>query len=100
MDENTQETSSIPVMPSTRQDKRILFEHTVGPYPGLLQIMGMVSELGATDNEPLPDHAEGFEALGRLIDFASLIKVTRTYAFYRELNPDNMPSKTFDKDQQ
>ncbi len=72
-----------------RRPLRIVFEHTRGPYPGLLQIMGLTSELIPDAGDTLPSGAEGFEALDRLIDFASLIKVTRTYALYRELPRDD-----------
>ena len=64
-------------------DKRIVFQHMAPPYLGIYQIMGMTSELGG--GEVLPPHAEGFEAMDRIIEFASLVEVKSRYALYREV---------------
>ena len=80
--------SPISPDPSLRHPLRVVFEHTNGPRAGLLQIMGLTSDLGASAITPPPSSAEKFQAGGRQIDFASLVKVTRTYALYRELPRD------------
>ena len=64
--------------------KRIVFQHTHPPYSGLVQIMGLVTDLGLADGEPLPTSCEGFEVLGRFVEHAGLVEVKRTYALYRE----------------
>ena len=64
--------------------KRIVFKHTQGPYPYLLQILGLVTELGPEEAVP-PPGIEGFEALDRMVEFASLVQIKRTYALYREV---------------
>ena len=46
--------------------------------------MGLVSELGVSEGEPMPATAEGFEALERVVEFASLVEVKRSYVLYRE----------------
>lgn len=65
-------------------EKRIVFEHTNGPLKGLREIMGTISQLKDDPEGPLPDHAEGFEAQGRFIEFASLIEARRHCMIYRE----------------
>lgn len=69
---------------SLMPEKRIVFEHRQGPHAGLVQIMGLVSELGVSEGEPMPATAEGFEALERVVEFASLVEVKRSYVLYRE----------------
>jgi hypothetical protein len=69
--------------------KRIVFEHRQGPHVGLVQIMGLVSELGVKEGDTLPSTAEGFEALDRLVEFASLVQVKRSFALYREIQVDS-----------
>ena len=64
--------------------KRIVFQHTKGPLAGLYAIMGLTSDFGLKEGQALPQEAEGFEAQGRLITFAGLVKVTPRYALYRE----------------
>ena len=65
--------------------KRILFLRQDGIY----QIMGTDAKFPT-----LPVTAEGFEAGGRLIPFASLYRVTSRAAFYKEpMVPSNY---TFD----
>ena len=79
------EEMTLPMMPAiSREVKRIVFEHTQGKLAGIPAIMGLTSDFGLEPGKPLPDHAEGFEAHGRLIPFAGLIKVTNRYALYRE----------------
>jgi hypothetical protein len=56
--------------------------------------MGTVEQLRTAPSEPLPGHAEGFDARGRLIDFVSLITVKRTYALYREI-PKNAEGRFY-----
>lgn len=85
--EHTTPALAMPSMPAT--ELRIVFEHTNGPLKGLYEIMGTIGQLRENPEDPLPDHAQGFEAHGRLIDFASLIKVTRSYALYREIPRDS-----------
>ena len=57
--------------------KRLVFIHTQGPHAGLHQILGVADEF--------PEGAEKFEAMGRVVEFASLIKMTTRAAFYREV---------------
>jgi hypothetical protein len=78
---------------------RIVFEHTQGPYAGLLGIMGLISDFGLPSDQPLPEYAEGFEAQGRVITFAGLVKVTPRYALYREPFPFGKIQKDFDPNQ-
>jgi hypothetical protein len=61
--------------------KRIVFQHTKGKLAGLHAIMGLSTDFGLA---ALPQSAEGFEAHGRVIPFAGLVKVTPRYALYRE----------------
>lgn len=77
--------------------KRIVFQHTQGPHAGLFAIMGLTSDFGLKPDENLPGHAEGFEAHGRVIPFAGLVKVTSRYALYRE--PLKFGEKSFDRRQ-
>ena len=77
MSENAPESPLQAAALSPEPDKRVIFEHTNGPLKGLRAIMGARSR-------PLPDHAKGFEAQGRQVAFASLIKVEQRYALYRE----------------
>ena len=63
---------------------RIVFEHTQGPHAGLFEIMGTMSQLKEHPEDPLPTYAEGFEAQGRVITLASLVRVKRHCAIYRE----------------
>ncbi len=70
-------------------EKRIVFEHTRGPLKGLREIMGPVSDLLSNPEDILPDHAAGFEAQGRLIEFASLVEVKKSFALYRESQLDS-----------
>ena len=64
--------------------KRIVFQHTQGPYPGLTQILGLVTELEPEEAAP-PPSIEGFEALDRMVEFASLVQVKGLYVLYREV---------------
>jgi hypothetical protein len=74
--------------------KRIVFEHTQGRLAGLIAIMGLTDQFGLEEGQALPTEAEGFEAQGRVIPFAGLIKVTPKYALYRE--PMEFGRKEFD----
>ena len=58
--------------------KRVVFIHP----DGLHQILGV---LGTADAPvALPVTVEGFTVLGRLVPFASLVKVKRGAAYYKE----------------
>lgn len=88
----------LPELP--RRPLRIVFQHTSGPYPGLTAIMGLSTDFGLEDGK-LPTHAEGFEAHGRVIAFAGLVKLTTRYALYREPLPFGAPNlKSFHEEQQ
>lgn len=63
-------------------DKRIIFEHTQGPLKGICEIIALMSQI---PDGKLPEVlVAGDTTRGRAITGASLLKVTRTYALYRE----------------
>lgn len=66
--------------------KRVVFVHP----DGLHQICGV--------SDALPVTIEGFQALGRPVAFASLVRVTPRAAFYKE--PTTPASYRFDTAQQ
>lgn len=75
---------------------RIVFEHTKGRLKGIYCITGLSTEFG---EGPLPTEAEGVTINDRFVPFAGLVKVTRSYALYREpIVAENL--KTFDARQQ
>ena len=77
-----QSLQPVPYMERNWPEKRIVFEHTQGPHQGLKEIMGLGKDMGA--GPILPTSAEGFEAQERVIEFASLVRVERTYILFRE----------------
>ena len=88
--------AEFPPLVSSPDDKRIVFQHTQGPLAGLYRIMGVCSEFGLSPDEPLPSCAEGFEAAGAVIEFASLVRDRGRWALYRELIAFEKPQKAFD----
>lgn len=81
--------------------KRIVFQHVHGPLTGLYAIMGLTDQFGLKPGQALPTEAEGFEAQGRVVEFAGLVKVTNRYALYREpLEFGGKKSRGFDARQQ
>jgi hypothetical protein len=63
--------------------KRLVFEATQGQHKGMHCIIGHTGQIG----NQLPEHLMPFEFLGRVVEFAGLIKVTPKYALYRETFP-------------
>ena len=81
-------------MPDALVTKRILLTYTQGPLKDVTQIIGFVAE-----TEAIPSCIQGPRSIGNtghIVEFASLVKVERRYALYRELLP--RPSGMFSEE--
>ena len=59
--------------------KRLVLQHTQGPFKGLEQIVGIA--------EDVPEFLAQLVVFERLVDFASLVKVAPRFVLYREVAP-------------
>lgn len=66
--------------------KKVVLEHTQGPFAGQHQILGQL-ELLVLGGLAIPESLEHFEAMGRHVEFASLINVGPRVVLYREAFP-------------
>lgn len=74
---------STPVLPDATRRLRLVLEHSTGPLAGVMQIMGCSDEEGVPS--PLPDLIAGIERPGASVIDASLIRIRRGAAYYREI---------------
>lgn len=82
MEQNTEETPTLTLSAST---KRVVLEHTNGPYAGLRQILGTTDDY-ADAGEKIPSYVqEVVFSPGKRTGDASLIRSLRRHILYREV---------------
>jgi hypothetical protein len=80
-----------PIFAPPTSDLRVVLLTTTGPYAGLHQIQGRVSEI-APKNEPLPELVPDVPFLDGHRGMAGLIKFTPRYVLYKEVSGPTMHS--------
>ena len=86
------------VVESVAPAKRIVVEHTEGPFKGLMQITGTTDDFDGQSPPPITTEPFMIQP-GQRMAIAGLVAAKRTYLLYREITkPDGL--KSFHEHQQ